>query len=172
MNAEQLRAAQAPIKARYREEPESARVTLAARGELDVEGITCRLATPAGPIAAGLHPATGGDGNAACSGAMMLQALAACSGVTLLAVATAMGIPIRGGSVIAEGDWDARGTLGVDKAAPVGFLSLRLRFELDADATEEQLARLLSLTERYCVVLQTLRNPPAIASTIASTSGG
>ena len=160
------------IKARYRDDPDSGRLTLSARGSLDGEGIVCRVETPTGEAMAGLHPATGGDGNAACSGEMLLQSLVACSGVTLRAVASALGIDVRGGIVIAEADWDARGTLGVDRAAPVGFPNIRLRFELDTDATDEQRAKLLSLTERYCVVLQTLRNPPVITSEIDAVGSG
>ncbi|MEW4569970.1 OsmC family protein [Tautonia sp. JC769] len=166
MDGEQLRALQAPLKAAYRDHPETARLRLSARGTLAGDGLTCRIEGSGGIVEAGLHPATGGDGSATCSGAMLLEALVACAGVTLRAVATAMGIPLRGGSVIAEGDWDARGTLGVDKSAPVGFPRVRLRFEVDSDATDEQLAKLLSLTERYCVVAQTLKNPPEFASEI------
>ncbi|WP_169977323.1 OsmC family protein [Tautonia rosea] len=166
MDGDALRALQAPIKASYREHPEAAQLTLSARGTLVGNALTCRVEATGGLVEAGLHPATGGDGSAACSGAMLLEALVACAGVTLRAVAAAMGIPIRGGSVLAEGDWDARGTLGVDKAAPVGFPRVRLRFEVDSDASDEQLAKLLSLTERYCVVAQTLKNPPELTSEI------
>lgn len=171
MDAEQLRALQAPIKARYRDDPAVARLTLSARGSLDGDGLTCRVETPRGVVEAGLHPATGGNAEAACSGEMLLESLVACAGVTLRAVATAMGLTLRGGTVTAEADWDARGTLGVDKSAPVGFPGVWLRFEVDSDATEDQLAKLLSLTERYCVVYQTLRNPPALSAEI-STPGG
>src|SRR5262245_8831600 len=156
MTAEELRALQAPVKARYREQPEAAFVTLRAQGTLDSEGIVCNVQTARSLVDAGLHPATGGDGSSVCSGDMLLEALAACAGVTLGAVATAMNIPLRGGTVTAEGDLDFRGTLGVSKEAPVGFKDIRLRFDLDADATPEQLANLLKLTERYCVVYQTL----------------
>lgn len=161
MTAEELRALQAPLKERYREEPAAALVTLRATGTLGAEAITCRVETGKALVEAGLHPATGGDGLAACSGDMLLEALAACAGVTLRAVATALGVPVRGGRVVAEGDLDFRGTLGVSKDAPVGFRAVRLHFELDTDATAEQRATLLKLTERYCVVLQTLKQPPA-----------
>lgn len=159
MNADELRALQAPLKDQYRSEPEAALVTLRAEGVLG-EGVTCKVATGRALVEAGLHPATGGSGLAACSGDMLLEALAACAGVTLGAVATALSIPINGGRVLAEGDLDFRGTLGVAKDAPVGFRAIRLRFELDTEATEDQLATLLRLTERYCVVYQTLRTPP------------
>ncbi|HET7034508.1 MAG TPA: OsmC family protein [Thermomicrobiaceae bacterium] len=169
MQAEELRALQAPLKTRYREDPESALLTLHADGKLDGTAITCHVATPHGAVEAGLHPATGGSGSEACSGDMLLQALVACAGVTLRAVATALGIEIRGGRVHAEGDLDFRGTLGVSKEAPVGFKEIRLRFELDTPAGEEQLASLLKLTERYCVVYQTLRQPPPVE---VSMNGG
>ncbi len=162
---EELKTLQAPLKARYRETPEAAWITLRAEGELG-EGIACRVDTAKGLIEAGLHPATGGSGLQACSGDMLLEALAACAGVTLKAVATALGIELRGGRVKVEGDLDFRGTLGVDKSAPVGFRAVRLRFELDTDAPAEQLDRLLSLTERYCVVLQSLRAPVPGEATI------
>jgi len=153
---------QAPLKSRYRENPDSAVVTMTATGKLDPERITCHVGTHTGVAAAGLHAAAGGNGMEACSGDMLLQALAACAGVTLRAVATAMGIEIRGGNVVAEGDLDFRGTLGVDKTAPIGFRDIRLRFEIDTPAAEDQLATLLKLTERYCVVYQTLRHAPEI----------
>ena len=157
MDAETLRAVQAPLKDRYRAEPESAIVTLAATGLLDdPAGLSCSVATGSALVKAGLHPATGGDGLLACSGDMLLQALVACAGVTLRAVATATGIAVRGGAVHAEGDLDFRGTLGVDREAPVGFKNIRLTFDLDTDATTEQIATLRKLTERYCVVYQTL----------------
>jgi uncharacterized OsmC-like protein len=162
MNAEDLRAMQAPLKERYRAEPETAVVTLRAEGKLG-EGIACRVDTARSLVDAGLHPATGGSGAQVCSGDMLLEALVACAGVTLRAVATAIGIDVRGGSVKAEGDLDFRGTLGVAKDAPVGFREIRVKFSLDSDATEEQLNNLLRLTERYCVVYQTLRNPPALS---------
>ena len=163
MNAEQLKAAQAPLKARYQQDPASALRTLSARGRLSRDDQTVRLETGHGKVLAGLHPATGGSGNDACSGDMLLEALAACSGVTLNAVATAMGIEIRDGTVTAEGDLDFRGTLGVSKEAPVGFTSIRLKFVLDTDATEDQLTTLLRLAERYCVIYQTLKQPPQLA---------
>ncbi|MFQ5613598.1 MAG: OsmC family protein [Anaerolineae bacterium] len=162
MNADDLRALQAPLKEKYRAEPEAATVTLKAEGRLG-EGITCKVDTGRALVEAGLHPATGGDGLAACSGDMLLEALAACAGVTLRAVATAIGVEVRDGTVTAEGDLDFRGTLAVSKEAPVGFKDIRLRFQLETDADEEQLASLIRLTERYCVVYQTLRRPPVIA---------
>ncbi|HYE94967.1 MAG TPA: OsmC family protein [Rubricoccaceae bacterium] len=165
MNADALRALQAPLKERYREAPEAAHVTLRAEGRLG-EGIACRVETGKALVEAGLHPATGGDGSLACSGDMLLEALVACAGVTLRAVATALGIALREGTITAEGDLDFRGTLGVSKEAPVGFRALRLRFTLDTDASEEELTTLLKLTERYCVVLQTLRTPPVLAASI------
>lgn len=162
MNAEQLRQIQAPIKERYRNEPGAALIRLKAEGTLGDESLSCKVETGKALVEAGLHPATGGDGSLACSGDMLLEALVACAGVTLKAVATAIGVNIRSGKVRAEGDLDFRGTLGVDKAAPVGFRDIRLAFDLDSDATPEQLATLHKLTERYCVIYQTLRNPPAI----------
>src|SRR5689334_20812692 len=159
MDAGQLRSLQAPLKERYKQQPEAAQITLRAEGRLS-ESVTCKIATGKALVEAGLHPATGGDGLSACSGDMLLEALAACAGVTLGAVATALDIPIRGGQVIAEGDLDFRGTLGVSKEAPVGFQAIRLQFQLDTDASQEQLATLLRLTERYCVVYQTLRHTP------------
>jgi uncharacterized OsmC-like protein len=162
MDADGLRALQAPLKARYRENPGAARVTLQARGTLGLETVICKVATGKAPVEAGLHAATGGDGLAACSGDMLLEALVACAGVTLRAVATALDIPVRQGTVTAEGDLDFRGTLGVSKEASVGFEEIRLRFDLDTDATPEQKATLLRLTERYCVIYQTLRQPPRI----------
>lgn len=156
MKAEELRAVQAPLKAQYRARPEAARITLRAEASLD-EGVACSVETGRQLVKAGLHPATGGTGELACSGDMLLQALAACAGVTLRAVATALELPVRGGRVTAEGDLDFRGTLGVDREAPVGFSRIRVRFELEGEATSEQRKKLLSLTERYCVVLQTLR---------------
>jgi len=161
MKAEDLKALQAPIKERYRNEPGAAVVTLRAEGRIG-EGIACRVDTGRALVEAGLHPATGGSGTQACSGDMLLEALAACAGVTLKAVATALGINMRDARVLAEGDLDFRGTLGVAKDAPVGFREIRLRFELDTDATEEQKKKLVELTERYCVVLQTIRSAPAV----------
>lgn len=162
MNAEQLKARQAPIKGQYQRDPASALRTLAARGRLAPGEQTVRMETGRGRVLAGLHPATGGTGDEACSGDMLLEALAACSGVTLQTVATAMGIDIRDGTVTAEGDLDFRGTLGVSKEAPVGFTAIRLAFVLDTDATDEQLGHLGRLSERYCVVLQTLKQPPQL----------
>ena len=159
MKADELRALQAPLKERYKTEPDAAMVTLRAEGRLG-EGITCSVQTGKALVEAGLHRATGGSGLAACSGDMLLEALVACAGVTLNAVATATGIDVRSGTIRAEGDLDFRGTLGVDKIAPVGFKRIRLHFDLDTDASDEQLSTLLRLTERYCVVYQTLCRPP------------
>jgi uncharacterized OsmC-like protein len=161
MNMDDLRALQAPLKERYRSEPEAALVTLKAEGRIG-EGVTCSVQTGKALVEAGLHPATGGTGAFACSGDMLLEALAACAGVTMAAVATAIGVNLRSGTIHAEGDLDFRGTLGVSKDAPVGFQRIRLKFVLDTDASAEQLATLLRLTERYCVVYQTLRQPPLI----------
>src|SRR6266480_2666296 len=159
MNAETLRPLQAPLKEKYRQEPNTALVTLRAEGRLG-ELITCKIETGKAPVTAGLHPATGGDGLSACSGDMLLEALVGCAGVTLNAVATAIGVVVRSGTVRAEGDLDFRGTLGVAKDAPVGFKRIRLHFDLETDALEDQLSTLLRLTERYCVVFQTLRQSP------------
>jgi uncharacterized OsmC-like protein len=164
MDSTQLRALQAPLKEKYREEPGAALITLRAQGRIG-EGVSCKIETGKGLVAAGLHPATGGDGLFACSGDMLLEALAACAGVTLNAVATALGIAVAEGVVTAEGDLDFRGTLGVSKEAPVGFQAIRLHFDLKSDAGEEQIATLLRLTERYCVVYQSLRNTPEIPIT-------
>ena len=164
MDRTTLKSVQDGIKAGYREHPETAMITLRAEGALG-EGITCSVPTGQALAKAGLHPATGGDGLSLCSGDMLLQALAACAGVTLQAVATSLDIPIRSGQVDVEGDLDFRGTLSVDKEAPVGFQSIRMSFNLDTDATEDQLATLLRLTERYCVVFQTLTKPPALTVT-------
>ncbi len=163
MNADELRALQAPLKARYKEDPNAGLVTLRAKGTLSDNAVSCKVDTGRAMIEAGLHPATGGDGLSVCSGDMLLEALAACAGVTLKAVATAIGVELRSGKVLVEGDLDFRGTLGVSKEAPVGFRAIRLAFELDTSATEEQLASLLKLTERYCVVFQTLRTTPALS---------
>jgi uncharacterized OsmC-like protein len=160
MQAEEFREMQAPLKARYREEPESAVVTLRADATLG-EGITCNITTGRALAAAGLHPATGGSGAELCSGDMLLEALAACAGVTMRAVATAIGVEVEG-HVHAEGDLDFRGTLAVDRDAPVGFRAIRLRFALTSDAGDEALAKLIALTERYCVVLQSLRAPSPV----------
>ncbi|HLJ84778.1 MAG TPA: OsmC family protein [Candidatus Eremiobacteraceae bacterium] len=157
MDSDSLRALQAPIKDRYRAEPAAALITLRAHGRVDdPDGLSCSVETGRALVKAGLHPATGGDGTLACSGDILLQALVACAGVTLRSVATAKNIRLRGGTVSAEGDLDFRGTLGVDRDAPVGFKNIRLRFDLDSDATAEELAALQKLTERYCVVYQTL----------------
>ena len=164
MDAAELRATQAPLKEQYRQEPESALITLHAEGRLGEESVTCKVSTGRAIVEAGLHPATGGDGLSACSGDMLLEALVACAGVTLRAVATALGLAVRGGTVHADGELDFRGTLGVDRAAPVGFRTIQLRFELDADLTADERERLLGLTERYCVVYQTLRNAPAMTA--------
>jgi uncharacterized OsmC-like protein len=167
MDAEELRALQAPFKERYRSDAQAAVITLRADGKLG-EGVTCSVETGRAMVKAGLHPASGGDGLSACSGDMLLQALVACAGVTLNAVATALGIAIRGGEVRAEGDLDVRGTLGVAKDAPVGFREIRLRFLLDTDADRAQLDKLLQLTERYCVVYQTLRAAPPVKIELAA----
>ncbi len=168
MDAQELKALQAPLKDRYRQDPSAGVVTLRAEGRL-AEGIACRVETGRALVEAGLHPATGGSGTQACSGDMLLEALVACAGVTLGAVATALGIALRDARVLAEGDLDFRGTLGVAKDAPVGFRDIRLRFELDCDAPEDQLKKLIQLTERYCVVMQTIRNSPPVAVTQFST---
>jgi len=165
MRADELRALQSPLKQRYRDTPEAAVITLKAKGELGSESLTCKVETGRVLVEAGLHPATGGDGIAACSGDMLLEALVACAGVTLKAVATALEIPIASGTVTAEGDLDFRGTLGVAKDAPVGFRAIRLRFDLKTGASDDQLATLLKLTERYCVVFQTLNHRPELSVT-------
>ena len=162
MNAEQLRTLQAPIKQRYRDAPEAARVPARAEARLEAGDIACAVPSWHGETRAGLHPATGGSGELACSADMLLEAVAACAGVTLRAVATASGVTIRGGRVIAEGIWDARGTLGIDRSVPVGLTDINLRFEIDSDADPTKLERMIQTTERYCVILQTLRNPPRI----------
>ncbi len=159
MNAEDLRSLQAPLKARYQQDPGAALITLEAEGRTG-DGVTCKVDTGRAIVEAGLHPATGGDGQALCSGDMLLEALVACAGVTLNAVATAIGVELRDARIRAEGDLDFRGTLGVDRDAPVGFRQIRLNFDLDTDADAEQLASLMKLTERYCVVFQTLSNSP------------
>jgi uncharacterized OsmC-like protein len=161
MDAQELKALQAPIKERYKQDPAAALVTLRAQGRIG-EGIACRVDTGKALVEAGLHPATGGSGVQACSGDMLLEALVACAGVTLKAVATAIGVNLRDARILAEGDLDFRGTLGVAKDAPVGFGEIRLRFDLDSDASEEQLKKLVELTERYCVVMQTIRNAPPV----------
>jgi uncharacterized OsmC-like protein len=167
MDAAALRAMQAPIKDKYKAEPDAAFITLKARGQIDDAHIACKVETGRALAVAGLHPATGGSGLELCSGDMLLEALVACAGVTLKAVATAIDVPLKSGTVSAEGDLDFRGTLGVAKDAPVGFAQIRLRFDVETDAPQEQLDQLLKLTERYCVVYQTLRNGPPVAVTMA-----
>src|SRR3979411_810379 len=162
MDSSALRAMQAPLKARYKSDPQSAYITLKAKGRLDTAHIACRWATGRALAIAGLHPATGGSGLELCSGDMLLEALVACAGVTLKAVATALDIPLKTAKVSAEGDLDFRGTLGVDRAAPVGFAQIRLRFDVETDAAQDKLDQLLKLTERYCVVYQTLKSGPPI----------
>ena len=162
MTADELRSLQAPVKAQYRERPESALVTLHAEGRVG-KNITCKIETGKARVETGLHPATGGDGSSACSADMLLEALVGCAGVTLSAIATALSIPLRDATIRAEGDLDFRGTLGVSKDVPVGFKQIRLNFDLDTDASEEQIATLIRLTERYCVVYQTLSHPAEIS---------
>ena len=162
MDATALRAMQAPIKDRYKSEPNAAMITLKARGTLDDQNIACKVETGRALAVAGLHPATGGSGMELCSGDMLLEALVACAGVTLKAVATALDIPLKSGAVSAEGDLDFRGTLGVDKEAPVGFRQIRLRFDVDTDVPQDKLDQLLKLTERYCVVYQTIKQGPPV----------
>lgn len=164
MNAEELRSVQAPLKERYRDSPEAALITLRAEGRLG-EGVSCKIETGKALVAAGLHPATGGSGQNACSGDMLLEALVACAGVTLNAVSTALGITLRDASLQAEGDLDFRGTLGLSKEVPVGFQRIRLQITLDTEAPKEQIATLLRLTEKYCVVYQTLARPAALSVT-------
>jgi uncharacterized OsmC-like protein len=163
MTGDELRALQAPLKAKYKDDPGSAKLTIRIEGRLG-EGINCRVRSPRGEIVAGLHPAAGGDGSEACSGDMLLEALVGCAGVTLRAVATAMNIPLRSGTITAEGDLDFRGTLGVSKESPIGFSDVRMTFHLDTDAPAEQVEKLIQLTERYCVIYQTLKNPPKVTS--------
>ncbi len=167
MDRDQLRTLQAPLKERYRNEPEAARIMLSATGELG-DGVACSVQTGRAMAEAGLHPATGGDGSLLCSGDMLLEALVACAGVTLRAVSTSLGILVRSGRVRAEGDLDFRGTLGVERAAPVGFSAIRLSFELDTDADAAELATLEQLTERYCVVYQTLAGGPALSTSVTA----
>ena len=166
MDANALRAMQAPYKDKYKNDPDAAVITLKAHGTLDESKIACKVETGRALAVAGLHPATGGSGAELCSGDMLLEALVACAGVTLKAVATALAIPLKSGTVRAEGDLDFRGTLGVDKEAPVGFREIRLSFDIDTDATEEQIASLIKLTERYCVIFQTLNKPPKLGLTV------
>jgi uncharacterized OsmC-like protein len=165
MNADELRALQAPLKARYREQPEAAVFTVRAEGQLG-EGVTCKLGTARGVATAGLHPVAGGSGQELCSGDMLMEALVACAGVTMKAVAISLGIELRAATVHAEGDIDSRGTLGIAKDAPVGFQRIRLGFDLDTDASAEQVATLVRLTERYCVIFQTLAHPPELSVTV------
>jgi uncharacterized OsmC-like protein len=167
MDRDELRALQSPLKERYKAEPEAARITLSASGELS-DGVACSVQTGRAIAEAGLHPLTGGDGSLLCSGDMLLEALVACAGVTLRAVSTSLGIQVHSGHVRAEGDLDFRGTLGVDRGAPVGFSAIRLSFELDTDADEAQLATLRQLTERYCVVYQTLAGGPALSTSLTA----
>ena len=169
MTPTELRAKQAPFKTQYKDDPASALVTLRAVGELQVESVSCRLQFGVSPQNAGLHPLAGGDGTQACSAEMLLHALVGCAGVTFGAVATAMEIPVRGGTITAEGDVDFRGTLGVSRDVPIGFQAIRMKFDIDTDAPPEKLAKLIELTERYCVVYQTLKNSPKLASELAAT---
>ena len=170
MDAAQLRATQAPIKERYKSDPAAAMIKLTARGSIESEGIACKVETGRALAVAGLHPATGGSGLELCSGDMLLEALVACAGVTLKAVATALGIPIRRATIRAEGDLDFRGTLGVARDVPIGLTAIRLAYDIDADATPEQIAKLLQLTERYCVISQTLSHPPTVTHTGARSA--
>lgn len=168
MDATELRALQAPLKDRYKDTPDAAHITLKATGTLDDQSIACKVETGRALAIAGLHPATGGSGHELCSGDMLLEALVACAGVTLKAVATALEIPLRSGRVSAEGDLDFRGTLGVDKGAPVGFRAIRLKFEVDTDAPQDKIDTLLKLTERYCVVFQTINTKPQLDVSITN----
>lgn len=172
MDADSLRALRAPIKDRYRQDPDAAVITLRAQGEVGAGSLSCKVDTGRALVEAGLHPASGGSGTLACSGDMLLEALVACAGVTLGAVATALGVTLHSGTVSAEGDLDFRGTLGVDKTAPVGFRDIRLRFDIVTDAPQPLQEKLLTLTERYCVVLQTLRSAPAVRPELASRPPG
>jgi uncharacterized OsmC-like protein len=165
MDANQLRALQAPLKKQYRDRPETAHIAARAEAVLDLDRVACHVRSWAGETVAGLHPATGGDGNLACSADMLLEALVACAGVTMSAVATAMGVTLRGGRVIAEGHWDARGTLGVDREVPAGLTDIALTFELDTDADAATVQRLVEISERYCVIYQTLLTPPRLSVT-------
>ena len=171
MNSDELKTLQAPLKERYKAEPSAAMITLRASGRAS-DGISCSVETGRALVKAGLHPATGGDGSLACSGDLLLEALVACAGVTLSAVATAIGVELRDAVVTAEGDLDFRGTLGVAKDVPVGFGAIRLQFDLDTDASSDQVATLLKLTERYCVVYQTLRRPPDVQVVVRAARGG
>jgi uncharacterized OsmC-like protein len=171
MDASELRALQAPLKKQYREQPETARTPARAEAMLDLDGVGCRVRSWSGETTAGLHPATGGDGSLACSADMLLEALVACAGVTMSAVATAMGVKLRGGRVIAEGHWDARGTLGVDREVPIGLTDITLKFELDTDADAATVQRLVEMSERYCVIYQSLRTPPRLSVTHQIAAG-
>ena len=171
MDANELRALQAPLKKQYREQPATALTPARAEAMLDMDRIVCGVRSRGGETDAGLHPATGGDGNLACSADMMLEALVACAGVTVSAVATAMGVKLRGGRVVAEGHWDARGTLGVDREAPVGLTDIALTFELDTDADTATVQRLVEMSERFCVIYQTLRAPPGLRVTQRTAAG-
>lgn len=166
MDAAELRATQAPIKERYKSDPKTAMIKLTARGSIENEGIACKVETGRAPAIAGLHPATGGSGLELCSGDMLLEALVACAGVTLKSVATAIEVPLRKGDVTAEGELDFRGTLGIDKEIPVGFAEIRLKFEVDTDAPQDKLDLLLKLTERYCVVYQTIKHGPKVSASM------
>ncbi|MBI1315130.1 OsmC family peroxiredoxin [bacterium] len=167
MTADELKALQAPLKAQYRETPDAARQTMCVTGQVDVSSLSCRLETAAGPVDSGLHPAAGGSGEEACSGDMLLEALIACAGVTFSAVATAMSIPIESASITAEGVIDFRGTLGISKDVPIGFESIKLTFNVQSDAPRHQIEKLVELAERYCVILQTLKTPPSIETSLA-----
>ena len=172
MDANELRALQAPLKKQYREQPENARTPARAEAVLDLDRVACRVRSWGGQTDAGLHPATGGDGTLACSADMLLEALVACAGVTMNAVATAMGVKLRGGRVIAKGHWDARGTLGVDREVPVGLSDIALTFELDTDADAATVQRLVEMSERFCVIYQTLRTPPRLSVAHRIVAGG
>lgn len=172
MNAEKLKALQTPIKDRYRQDPQAAVVKLHSRGTLQADNLVCRVDTGRELIDAGLHRAAGGDGSGACSGDMLLDSLVACAGVTLSAVATALGISLRAGTITAEGEMDFRGTLGVSKDTPVGITGIRLQFALETDASAEQVEKLIKLTERYCVIYQTLRQPPTLNTSVSTAAGG
>ncbi len=162
MNADQLRAVQATLKQRYRDDAAAARIAARAEAVLSADDIACTIAGRTGPVVAGLHPAAGGDGSLACSADMLLEALVACAGVTLRAVATAIGVTVRAGRIVAEGHWDARGTLGVDRGAPIGLTDITLRFVIDSDGDAAKVERMIQTTERYCVILQTLKSPPVV----------
>jgi uncharacterized OsmC-like protein len=172
MTADELRALQAPHKAKYKENPAAARYAISIFGTVEGDDVHCRVHSPRGPIDAGLHPATGGDGSLACSADMLLEALVGCAGVTMKAVATALAIGLKKATITATADLDFRGTLGVAKEAPVGLTAIRLAFDVDADAPREQIDKLIQLTERYCVIYQTLKNPPAISVSVGPAAEG